>query len=512
MKKKLSIFFLIIGIIFVFLGVFIFFKFSDVTIEFGENSVDSKQFARYGKKDNYKIDYQDVDYNKIGRYSVLITYYGLTVHKNLNIVDTTPPILETQDVYEKINYQINADDFIVNKEDKNEITVSFDTNADTTKYGEYKVKIIASDTSGNKTERENMLYISWTKLDYELEVGDILKISDLVFKNEDKNTIEQSEIDKINNSREGNYIVKTVKDGVELEINIIKHEDKTPPVLELKKVTIYEGKKTNGVNDFVSKSYDKGGKVSLKLLTDINYSKIGEQKIKVEAKDENNNVTTKETTLKIIKDTKGPNIKGLSKLSVKKNSKIDFLKGVSAHDDNFGACDVSVDTSKVNLSKYGTYHAVYTSSDKLGNKTTSKRVIFVEHDKSDTDALVKEVAKTLSSNVESIRDYVRNKIKYSKNAGGSDPIWYGLTNKVGDCHVHAYVFDALLKAKGYTTKIICVKDKTHYWIMIYLNGKWVHMDSTPGVLHTKYSIMNDEQRYEILQGRDWDRSLWPKAE
>ena len=156
-------------------------------------------------------------------------------------------------------------------------------------------------------------------------------------------------------------------------------------------------------------------------------------------------------------------------------------------------------------------YAIYTSSDKLGNKTTVKRVISVNHDQSDTNELVNKTASSLSSNAEAIRDYVRT-IKYSTNNGGSDPTWYGLTNRSGNCIVHAYVFHALLKAKGYSSKIIWTTDKTHYWNMVYLNGKWVHMDATPTSRHNKISIMNDEQRYERLQGRDWARSLWPKAE
>ena len=144
-------------------------------------------------------------------------------------------------------------------------------------------------------------------------------------------------------------------------------------------------------------------------------------------------------------------------------------------------------------------------------KTTEKRIIVVNHDKNDTNDLVKSAASSLSSDAETIRDYVR-KIKYSTNDGGSDPVWQGLKNKSGNCIVHAYVFDALLKQKGYTTKIIWTTDKTHYWNMVYLNGKWVHMDSTPTSRHNKYSIMNDDMRYERLQGRDWDRNAWPKAE
>ena len=248
------------------------------------------------------------------------------------------------------------------------------------------------------------------------------------------------------------------------------------------------------------------------MLTKIDYNKIGKQKVVIEAWDEDGNKISKEAELEIKKDTVGPKISGLSKITVNKGTKINYTKGVSSNDANYGKCEFSVDSSKVDVTKYGTYYAIYTSSDKKGNKTTSKRVIVVNHDQSDTNALVKKTASSLSRDVEEIRDYVRSKIKYSASWGGDDPTWYGLTNKSGNCYVHASVFGAILKEKGYNTKLIWTKDKTHYWNMVYLNGKWVHMDSTPGRLNTKYSIMNDTQRYELLQGRDWDRNLWPKAE
>ena len=54
-------------------------------------------------------------------------------------------------------------------------------------------------------------------------------------------------------------------------------------------------------------------------------------------------------------------------------------------------------------------------------------------------------------------------------------------------------------------------------MLIKLDGRWWHIDATPGPVHSKYSLMNDAQRYETLVRdidgeevqRDWDRSKWP---
>lgn len=517
-QKKKPIKKIVFSLIFIFFftliafGLGLYFKFQNIYVELGSEKVDNTLFARYGSKSNYDVNLENIDLNKVGEYHVTIKYLGISFSKKVYVEDKTPPVLEVQEVNAKVDYQFKLEDFIVKNDDLSETKLDYITDFTPSEYGEYKVSITSKDIYGNSTTKDTKLIISWVKLSYELEVGDILKNTDLVYNTVDSKTVSEDDIKKVNNGKPGNYEVVAVKEKQKLIIQITKNEDKTPPTLNVKNLKIYEGKKIDSINNFVTKVYDKGGKVSLRYLTEIDYKKIGSQKIKIEAKDENNNITEKEATLTIMKDNKGPVIKGLSKLTVNKNTKINYQKGVSAYDDNFGKSDFSVDTSKVDVTKYGTYYAIYTSSDKLGNKTTSKRIIIVNHDKSDTNELVKKVAGTLSSNPESIRDYVRSKIKYNSNSGGKDPVWYGLTEKVGNCIVHAYTFDAILKVKGYNTKIIWTTDKTHYWNMVYLNGKWVHMDSTPGSKHNKYSIMNDAQRYERLQGRDWDRSLWPKAE
>jgi transglutaminase-like putative cysteine protease len=170
------------------------------------------------------------------------------------------------------------------------------------------------------------------------------------------------------------------------------------------------------------------------------------------------------------------------------------------------------DISKVDLTKAGTYYATYTATDQAGNTATSRRKVVVNHDQADTKALVQSVAAGLSGDPEEIRDYVRDSIKYSSSWGDEDPVWYGFKNKKGNCYVHALCLQELLEEKGYSTKLIWVTDKSHYWLLIKLNGVWKHIDATPGVRHTKYSLMDDTQRLETLSGRKWDTSQWPACE
>ena len=234
----------------------------------------------------------------------------------------------------------------------------------------------------------------------------------------------------------------------------------------------------------------------------------------VQAEDIFGNVTTETTTLWVTNDMVPPVIYGdLSAMSVEKHSQPDFLAGFSAYDGMDGVCQVECDTSKLDLHTAGTYYITYTATDTSGNVTSQKRKVTVEHDAEDTAALVASIAATLENDPEKIRNYVRSSIRYSTDWGGDDPVWKGFTEKSGNCYVHALCLKAILDLKGYNTQLIWVTNKTHYWLIIEMEpGVWRHIDPTPSDLHSRYSLMTDQQRLWTLSGRDWDHSQWPACE
>ena len=148
----------------------------------------------------------------------------------------------------------------------------------------------------------------------------------------------------------------------------------------------------------------------------------------------------------------------------------------------------------------------------MGNVATLRRKISINHDETDTQALVDSIAASLPNDPEKIRDYVRNYVGYNSNWGGEDPVWYGFTQWTGNCYVHALCLQEILDVKGYETQLIWVTDKSHYWLIINLDGVWRHIDATPGRVHSRYSLMTDEQRVATLSGRNWDHSQWPACE
>lgn len=489
-------------------------RFHDLTVELGTETINVEAFmTEFADARNAGIvtDLSTVDIGMVGSIPLTLRsgYKDETI--TLTIEDTTPPEVEFISWMQKTpDYIPDPYDFVAGYYDLSDVSVYFlESVAVPSDYEDQSFTVVVEDAYGNAVSRQCTLSIVWMKSEYTVELGESLSKEDLLYNvDRDGHKIEQIDIDAINESGLGEYTVDSLVDENVCRIHVV---DTTPPELSVKDISIYKGKKVT-VDDFVESCSDISGDVEVRLMTEPDVDTLGKQSMTIEATDINGNTTTATATLAVVRDKKPPVIKGLTTLSTSKNSVPDYLAGVRAIDAADGACEVIYDASGVDLTAAGTYYVTYTSKDKDGNVATSRRAIVVGHDQADTAALADSIAAGLGSDPEAIRDYVRNTIKYSHNDGGDDPVWYGFNNKSGNCLVHALCLQSLLTRKGYETQLIWVTNRSHYWLIIHLNGKWRHIDATPGNWHTKYSLMTDEQRYSILQGRDWDRSAWPACE
>ena len=491
-------------------------KFNDVTIELGTETVTIDQFLKENtdaSKASFITDIATIDYTKAGSHEIELKYEDVTQKAMLNIVDTVAPVVEFQNVDKYVDYELNADDFIKSKTDLAEMTASIVNPPEIDGIGTYDITVEVRDASNNVTSNVCTLNISRVKKEVTLELGDELTKKDILLNyKEDKDALKQSDIDKINKKGVGEYELVSEIDGATETIKIIIKDTKAPE-LKLKEVTIYEGEDGLSKGDFISSVKDASDDVTTKLVTKIDYSKIGSQEIVITAEDKYGNKTEKKTTLTIKKDTDGPVFYGLSSMSVEKNSSVNYKSGVRAVDARDGSCTFTVDTSKVKLSKAGTYYIKYTAKDKKGNTTTANRKIVVNHNQEDTNNKFNSFynSNLAGKSVASIVSTIRNKIGYDSSWGGSDPVWYGLTNYSGNCYVHAVLVQKALNKKGITNKLIYTTDRTHYWNLVYQNGKWRHYDATPGGHLLGPATDKEKAASSSMQGRKWSSSF-PKAE
>ena len=497
-------------------------KFQDVQVELGTQELSVTAFlTEHAVEDRCRFvtDLSSVDLSCAGEHEIVLAQGSHQETVKLTVKDTVAPVVVFQDLTLQTGQVPEASDFIVSIDDLAQTTVSFvRAFPEVTDYQDKIVSVVVRDASGNAmTGVCNVSYI-WLKDSATLELGqELTKDALLLDPEKDEALIDQAQLDEINSSGVGTYTVTSTSGRKTTSITVTV-QDTTGPVLKLQEVKRTVGK-TAVLEDFVQDATDPSGEVTLTLLTELDFSKEGTQTVQIEAKDQYGNVTVGETTLFISDDTEGPKFTGLKAITIEKHGTLPNLEtGVKAKDAKDGTVDFTYNTSKVNVDKAGTYYITYTAKDKSGNVTTSKRKVVVNPDAEDTAALVASIADSLPNDPEAIRDYVRKNVKYSSNWGGDDPVWFGLTQKHGNCYVHAKILQEILTLKGWTTKLIWVTgpkgyEKSHYWLQIYINGGWKHIDATPSTLHGRYSLMNDEQRYETLVkhgvNRDWDRTAWP---
>lgn len=430
----------------------------------------------------------------------------------LSLVDTTAPQVKFQNVTKYIGYEINGEDFIIEKTDLSGMHVEVLNVPEITEFGNYPVIVVVKDEYGNETKNECTLTIDWLNYNITLELGKALTKEDILMRpEEDAGLVSKTELERINKSPVGEYTMTLTNNEKEYVINI-KVQDTTAPELELKDVTIYDDEKVDK-SKFIASAKDASGKVETTLLTEIDYKKIGTQVIKIEAKDQYENKIEKEANLTIKKDTEGPVFSGLKEMTVAKNSSVNYKSGVKAVDSREGNCEFTVDTSKVNIGAAGTYYATYTSKDSKGNTTSAKRKITVKHNQEDTNNKFNEFYNSYlaGKDVLGVVQTIRTNISYNHSWGDDDAIWYGLTNKKGNCKVHADLVKKALDKMGIKNQIIRTIDGTHYWNLVYQGGVWRHYDSTPGS-HDAGPLTDDAKFASAgMKGRDWDRSAYPEA-
>lgn len=488
-------------------------KFHDLTVELGTDTVSISDFmTEYArpKKVGFVSDVAVVDLNKVGQTQLTLRHGKQEQTITLTVEDTTAP---TADFVTQLtvlcDHEPAAEEFVSNVNDLSDTKVYFEQEPVMPEnYDDVTVNVVVEDACGNLVAESCTISYQWILESYALELGqELTKEMLLVDPEKDAELVDQAELDAINGSGIGEYSVlsSTTARVVTCAVTV---QDTMGPALELQEIHRYVGQSAK-LEDYVVSATDASGEVELRLLTEVDFSVEDHYTIVIEAEDIHGNITTKETMLHVNNDGIAPVLSGLEAMEVEKNSTPDYLSGVTAVDEVDGDCTVTYDDSSLDLTTAGTYYITYRAMDTSGNTATGKRKIMVLPDEADTLALVQSIADKLGNDPEALRSYVRDSINYNTDWGGSNPVWYGFTNKVGNCYVHAMCLKAIYDLKGIESQLIWCTDKTHYWLIVKIDDTWFHIDPTPGVQHMKYSLMNDVMRYSTLSGRNWDRTQWP---
>ena len=93
-----------------------------------------------------------IDFNVPGEYEVTLRYLFGWKKVNVTVMDTTSPVVETQDVTTYVNARnVFPEDFVSQIEDVTKTTVTYMTNPDFAGEGQQEVSLIVTDEGGNVT-------------------------------------------------------------------------------------------------------------------------------------------------------------------------------------------------------------------------------------------------------------------------------------------------------------------------------------------------------------------------
>lgn len=506
-------------------------KFADVTVELGQPMPPMEQFlTEHGnpQRASFVTDPASVSVDAVGDLEITLSQDRKEETVILHIVDTVAPTAQFQDLTVVADALPEAADFVVQAQDLSPLTFTFtQAIAVPADYAPTPVGVLVTDAGGNTVTGNCTLNYIWVVEAVTLPLGQTLTAEEVVLFERDAESVSQVDLDAVNAGLPGVFLVTSTIGG-QTQSCTVTVEDREGPVVVTQNVTVLQGAAVT-VEDFLESVTDVSQPIDVQFVTVPSTEQVGQITVQLCATDAVGNETLAEATLTVEADTEPPVFADMNTLYVEKGSNPDYTAGVTVTDNADAHVEFTVDSSAVDLTKGGTYIITYTATDAAGNEARYRRKVEVIHNQEDTRNLIKQMAERAARNygtgVEDLRDFVRNSIGYSSgNAawGGDDPIWYGFTQFTGNCYVHAVCLEALLEYYGYTYQEIYTTHMdggrpSHYWVIVDMGGYWRHVDATPGSAHSRYSLMNDEQRYETLYRsdygqRDWDRSKWPACE
>lgn len=188
--------------------------------------------------------------------------------------------------------------------------------------------------------------------------------------------IDEIEIDQsqVNIEELGQYqlIYKVNDKEYILNVEVV---DTVDPIFEVNSLDIDLGMNVS-LEDIVKNIQDKTETKSY-FKDEYDFTKEGEQQVIVVVEDAGGNKTEKSTSIKIVKDVEKPVLNGLHDISVVENGKVNYLSGITAKDNRDPKPQIDVNSSKVDLSKAGTYEVEYVVTDRSGNSSSYTRKVTV---------------------------------------------------------------------------------------------------------------------------------------
>ena len=319
---------------------------------------------------------------------------------------------------------------------------------------------------------------------YTLEAGEELKAENLLRKPGQAQFVSPLDESIVNKVGQHTVQVKHEEKTYKVKVRVV---DTTLPEVSVKNVSLYVGQSIEA--DAFVQSIADHTQVNVTLDSKVDTFVTGEYNVTVKFEDEGHNSVVKQATLSVLKDEEAPVIKVLSDIYVTKGESISYRRYFEVLDNCDGMIqDYNIDSSKVNMTKKGTYDLTINAKDKAGNQSSKMvNVYVVDYDinkiKTELDQYAKQIldriikpSMTTKQKLKAVYDYVIDSYSYQGyHQGDIDnyfyDAYYGFKNRRGDCYVANGMARYLLESLHIPTYGYVVKGKSdmHIFYVAY-NG------------------------------------------
>jgi len=465
-----------------------------VSMEAGGELPDAGAFFKNNAEDaEYVTDMAGINLNEPGTHDIEVRSGKKTYRVKLEIKDTIAPVAEIWmvDIYE--SRTVEPREFIKSVKDATEVTVTYKTEPDYNRTGSQQVVLILEDTSGNKSEYQSVLRISKAKPIAEVDISEG-RLDAGIFLKDERDIADAEIVDTPFPDALGLFPVK-IRIGDTVYDSAVKIVDRIAPVARAVNRKFWTVDKISAM-DFVEDIVDST-EVTARFEKEPDFKRVGDQTVSIILTDEGGNETRLEAILTLEADTEPPQIYGVQDTTVYLNTPVAYKKGVYVVDNRDTDIEVSVDSSRVDIKKEGSYKVIYTAVDASGN-STSREVTYTVIQKPDNlidRAVVEELAKgildkiitddmTMKEKALAIYKYVNKNVFYLGGRHSDDLIteaYYALMKDPGDCYTFFAASDLLLNMVGIPNirveRLRYEGETNHYWHMINCGDGWYHFDA-----------------------------------
>jgi len=292
--------------------------------------------------------------------------------------------------------------------------------------------------------------------------------------------------------------------------------DTTPPTATSVNKTIQIGTEISA-EEFVTDVFDLSPIASISFVEEPDILSRDDQTVKVAVEDIHGNVAVVQAELSILFNKVPPELEGMETIESEIGTAIDYLQGVTAHDDFGREIGVHVDDTGVDQNTEGTYTAIYWAEDYTGLRTEVEVTVHIlsvdpEEIYQQVDEILARILNDGMTQVDQVRviqNWIMQNLGQSTTDFDSQSVLEGaaraLQDRRGDSKVFSALAEVMLTRAGIPNMRISrtsEADKEHTWNLINPDERgWHHFDSyrTGLVLGSLASMFTDSQAKDIAR-------------